>query len=337
MADPGSSSAPGFDFGDEEQVGGSRSVPQARRVAVLLPLPLPEAYDYKVPAGMELGEGDYVEVPLGPASSAGRRLGAGSGRGFRHEAPSGGPALRHPADAGNPPPLHRLGRRLHHGAARRRAAHGPERHRRDGAAQADHRLPARRSRTAGRTADDRGTTPRARPAGRRAAASLGGTGAGGRMQRRRRARSGRCRRAGAGAAAPDPQHPRSRLAPARTRPVARTGGGGGVAARQGRGGRLQHDAAGRRHRFRQDGGLFRSHRRLPGGRPASAGPAAGNRPVRAVAGALRHPVRRTAAPVAQRPVRHPAAARRGEMSQREPPASSSALDPPCSCPIPTLA
>src|SRR3954454_20714207 len=66
MADHGSSSAPGFDFGDEEQVGGSRAVPQVRRVAVLLPLPLPEAYDYKVPAGMDLGEGDYVEVPLGP-------------------------------------------------------------------------------------------------------------------------------------------------------------------------------------------------------------------------------------------------------------------------------
>jgi primosomal protein N' (replication factor Y) len=79
MADHGSSSAPGFDFGDEEQVGGNRPVPQARRVAVLLPLPLPEAYDYKVPAGMELGEGDYVEVPLGPRHLLGVVWGPGTG------------------------------------------------------------------------------------------------------------------------------------------------------------------------------------------------------------------------------------------------------------------
>ena len=79
MADPGSSSAPGFDFGDEEQVGGNRPVLQARRVAVLLPLPLPEAYDYKVPAQLELGEGDYVEVPLGPRHLLGVVWGPGSG------------------------------------------------------------------------------------------------------------------------------------------------------------------------------------------------------------------------------------------------------------------
>jgi primosomal protein N' (replication factor Y) (superfamily II helicase) len=38
----------------------------ARRVGVLLPLPLPEVYDYLVPQGQEIGLGDYVEVPLGP-------------------------------------------------------------------------------------------------------------------------------------------------------------------------------------------------------------------------------------------------------------------------------
>lgn len=37
-----------------------------RRVGVLLPLPLPEVYDYLVPEGQEIGPGDYVEVPLGP-------------------------------------------------------------------------------------------------------------------------------------------------------------------------------------------------------------------------------------------------------------------------------
>ncbi|MFN7674038.1 MAG: primosomal protein N', partial [bacterium] len=34
-------------------------------VSVLLPLPLPEAFDYVVPAELTLGLGDVVEVPLG--------------------------------------------------------------------------------------------------------------------------------------------------------------------------------------------------------------------------------------------------------------------------------
>lgn len=38
----------------------------ARRVRVLLPLPFPEPYDYRVPDGMDLPDGSYVEVPLGP-------------------------------------------------------------------------------------------------------------------------------------------------------------------------------------------------------------------------------------------------------------------------------
>ncbi|MEN9856510.1 MAG: hypothetical protein RLZZ157_1636, partial [Pseudomonadota bacterium] len=33
--------------------------------AVQLPLPLPEAFDYQVPIGLDLGVGDVVEVPLG--------------------------------------------------------------------------------------------------------------------------------------------------------------------------------------------------------------------------------------------------------------------------------
>ncbi|WP_404813500.1 primosomal protein N' [Indioceanicola profundi] len=38
----------------------------ARRVAVALPLPFPEPFDYRVPDGLDLAPGDYVEVPLGP-------------------------------------------------------------------------------------------------------------------------------------------------------------------------------------------------------------------------------------------------------------------------------
>ena len=38
---------------------------------VLLPLALPQAYSYKVPEGMVLATGDYVEVPLGPRALIG--------------------------------------------------------------------------------------------------------------------------------------------------------------------------------------------------------------------------------------------------------------------------
>lgn len=38
----------------------------SRIVSVLLPLPLPEAFDYAEPEGMELSVGDQVAVPLGP-------------------------------------------------------------------------------------------------------------------------------------------------------------------------------------------------------------------------------------------------------------------------------
>ncbi|SCA57751.1 Primosomal protein N' [Candidatus Terasakiella magnetica] len=44
---------------------------QERRVSVLLPLPLSGAYDYAVPPGMELCEGDFVTVPLGPRERTG--------------------------------------------------------------------------------------------------------------------------------------------------------------------------------------------------------------------------------------------------------------------------
>jgi primosomal protein N' (replication factor Y) (superfamily II helicase) len=49
------------------------------RVAVLLPLPLREAYDYRVPDGMTLNHGDFVEVPLGPRRVIGVVWGPGAG------------------------------------------------------------------------------------------------------------------------------------------------------------------------------------------------------------------------------------------------------------------
>ncbi len=34
--------------------------------AVLIPLPVPEAFDYEAPEGLTLAPGDHVAVPLGP-------------------------------------------------------------------------------------------------------------------------------------------------------------------------------------------------------------------------------------------------------------------------------
>ena len=50
----------------------SEPIPEAFPMAdVLLPLAVPQAYSYRVPKGMDLAEGDYVEVPLGPRSYIG--------------------------------------------------------------------------------------------------------------------------------------------------------------------------------------------------------------------------------------------------------------------------
>ncbi|MDH5410965.1 MAG: primosomal protein N', partial [Alphaproteobacteria bacterium] len=43
----------------------------ARRVSVLLPLPLGTAYDYRQPADRELTPGDFVSVPLGRRQAIG--------------------------------------------------------------------------------------------------------------------------------------------------------------------------------------------------------------------------------------------------------------------------
>ena len=49
------------------------------QVAVLLPLPVESAYDYKVPEGAAFAAGDIVEVPLGRRFEVGVVWGAGDG------------------------------------------------------------------------------------------------------------------------------------------------------------------------------------------------------------------------------------------------------------------
>lgn len=76
MREPSASSAPKT---VESPQGDLLGPVRDRRVAVLLPLPLREAYDYRVPDGMELAPGDYVEVPLGPRRVLGVVWGDGGG------------------------------------------------------------------------------------------------------------------------------------------------------------------------------------------------------------------------------------------------------------------
>ena len=52
-----------------------------RIAQVLLPLPLPEPFDYAEPEGMELKEGDLVAVPLGPRTVSGAVVGLKDGAG----------------------------------------------------------------------------------------------------------------------------------------------------------------------------------------------------------------------------------------------------------------
>lgn len=60
--------------------GGSPGSAAADRcVSVLLPLPLTGAYDYRVPAGLELARGDFVSVPLGRRQLAGVIWGTSAG------------------------------------------------------------------------------------------------------------------------------------------------------------------------------------------------------------------------------------------------------------------
>ncbi len=57
----------------------------ARRVSVLLPLPLGTAYDYRLPADMTLTPGDFVSVPLGRRTVSGVVWGDGDANGVAEE------------------------------------------------------------------------------------------------------------------------------------------------------------------------------------------------------------------------------------------------------------
>jgi primosomal protein N' (replication factor Y) len=75
MADFRSSSAPIPD----RQPSLIETEPATRRVSVLLPLPLKEPYDYRIPDDLTLAPGDIVEVPLGPRRATGVVWGEGAG------------------------------------------------------------------------------------------------------------------------------------------------------------------------------------------------------------------------------------------------------------------
>ena len=108
----------------------------ARRVRVLLPLPLPEALDYLAPEGSAPPEpGAFVRVPLGQRSLAGVVWDGARRRSSGRAAETDPRELPAPRAAAGAAALYRARRRLHDGAARRGAAHGDE-HSRGAAAAA---------------------------------------------------------------------------------------------------------------------------------------------------------------------------------------------------------
>lgn len=66
--------APGLFDEHDAPVAPART--ETRAVQALLPLPLGEAYDYRVPAGLDLAPGDIAEFPLGPRKLIGVVWGA---------------------------------------------------------------------------------------------------------------------------------------------------------------------------------------------------------------------------------------------------------------------
>ncbi|MEQ9814512.1 MAG: primosomal protein N' [Azospirillaceae bacterium] len=95
--------APVTTVGTQSEGGAGEGAPG--RVAVQLPLPLGTAYDYAVPAGLTVGVGDFVQVPLGRRAVIGVVWGPGEGA----VAPEKLKPVEHRFDA---PPLPDLSRRF---------------------------------------------------------------------------------------------------------------------------------------------------------------------------------------------------------------------------------
>ena len=63
----------------EEEREENQAVPSGKTVSVLVPYPVDKSYDYAVPKGLDLQDGDYVCVPLGQREITGVVWGAGAG------------------------------------------------------------------------------------------------------------------------------------------------------------------------------------------------------------------------------------------------------------------
>ncbi|HBB55541.1 MAG TPA: hypothetical protein DCZ49_05080, partial [Hyphomonadaceae bacterium] len=56
---------------EQDETAAAEPAPNLQRVQVLLPMPLPEPFDYLAPAEWTLNIGDFVKAPLGPRESLG--------------------------------------------------------------------------------------------------------------------------------------------------------------------------------------------------------------------------------------------------------------------------
>ena len=266
-----------------------------KRVGVVFPLPLDSPYDYRVPAGLALAEGDIVAAPFGARIAAGVVWGAGTGDvaevklksvAGRFDAPPLGEGLRRFIAWTAHYTLNPLGAVLRMALSVPKALDPPKPVAAfalaDGAAElvdsGGIKLTASRKRVVAvlRDGPPRPATELAREAATgpgvvRSLVTLG--------LLRPVALSDET-----DPPAPDPsvQGPTLSAPQREAADRARCRGGQGVFGHLGR----------RRHRLGQDGGLFRGHRRRAHGGASGAGAGAGNLAHRAVARAVRAPLRR---------------------------------------------
>ena len=249
-----------------------------RIAQVLIPLPLPEAFDYAEPEDMGLAIGDVVAAPLGPRLVRGVVTGLRDATRRQPGAEGGGGPHRDAAAAAREPRLHRMG-----GALRGRPA-GPAAGDRParldgGAAQRPERVtlltgkpptrmtPAREKVLAAAAEAELSPAALARAAGV-SSGVVSALIADGVLAET-------LREAPVDFPAPDPDHARPTLNASQAAALAE------LEAMIGRG-RLRRRAARRRHRLRQDRGLPGGGRRCAAARSGRPGadPAAGDRPHR---------------------------------------------------------